>query len=208
MAMLAGDTGVELGDDLLPACVGKRLVIHLRGRAGGRSAIDPDIRVGAVHPQQERASHLGRLAQAHVGVLDHAPCMAAAADRAGVLGEWREAFAGQLRRRHGFGLFFGEQAHLVQGHAQVDIDTLLGGAQVAPRIELMRRYGHRFVADPMPAHHTGGSQQDEQAEQADVQRFMARPGRADDVGDGRAHGASMSAWSISTTWPGPASNST
>jgi hypothetical protein len=49
-----------------------------------------------------------------------------------------------------------QQADFVEGHPQVGVDALLGGAEVAPRIELMagdrfRFMGHRAMRTTEPA---------------------------------------------------------
>ncbi|SST13335.1 Uncharacterised protein [Acinetobacter baumannii] len=65
--------------------------------------------------------------------------------------------------------------------------------------------GLRFMGLLAQPDHRGGEGQDQHTAEQYVEGLVAGAGRADGFD---AHGAAMSAWSISTTWPGPASNST
>jgi len=121
------------------------------------------------------------------------------ADRTGVLRERRKAFFGEhLWCRQGF-LLFAQQADFVQRHAQVGIDALFGRGEVAARVQLIAGHRLRLMGHPTPGHHGSGDRQNQQAQQQDIQGFMAGAGRAYDLRGWRTHGASISAWSISTT---------
>ncbi len=134
-----------------------------------------------------------------------APAVLAAAARGDVGDEGREALGGQfVDGGRGFAVV---QARLdvFGGDLQVGIDALFGGIQVEPGVHLVGVQGLRFMGLLAQPDHRGGEGQDQHTAEQYVEGLVAGAGRADGFD---AHGAAMSAWSISTTWPGPASNST
>ncbi|MNN62334.1 hypothetical protein D3C81_1776270 [compost metagenome] len=132
--------------------------------------------------------------------------MAAAALAAGIDHERRQAFLGQGLYAGRGGVFFTQQLDFVEGHPQVGVQALLGGGEVATGVDLVAGDGLFILAFAAQQHHAGGEYHDQQADQQHVQGFVPGTGRANHLG--AAHGWAISAWSTSTTCPGPASNST
>ncbi|MNR31078.1 hypothetical protein D3C85_1485690 [compost metagenome] len=125
--------------------------------------------------------------------------MAAPADGAGVPGKRGKPFLGQQLGCRQRLLFLAQQMDLVQRHPQIGVDTLLGCTEVTARIQLMAADAAHLMGFTAPEHHRAGHRQDRQAQQQNIEGFVTGPGRAHDLGRWSAHGASMSAWSISTT---------
>ena len=92
-------------------------------------------------------------------------------------------------------------------HVAPELEPLAAGlsGDVAAGVDLVAGDGLLVLAFATQHHHRGGKHHDQQAGQQHVQGFVPGAGRAYHLG---GHWLAISVWSISTTWPGPASNST
>lgn len=126
VAMLAGDAGVVLAGDLAPAGGDQGIGMQVVWCSGIMGAVEPDIGTCCAWQQQEGAGDGTVTAQALVGMviadLQQLPDVVATGGGAGVVGEGRNAFCGQLLRL-GQGLqFVLQHENLVEGHHQLGMD--------------------------------------------------------------------------------------
>ncbi|MNZ97905.1 hypothetical protein D3C78_1171700 [compost metagenome] len=108
--------------------------------------------------------------------------MVATADGAGIPGKRGKTLVGEgLGRRQGL-LFLAQQMNLVQRHPQIGVDALLGSAEVAAGIQLVAVDAAHLMGFPAPEHHRTCDRKDHQAQQQDVEGFVAGTRRAHDLG--------------------------
>ncbi len=139
--VLAGHAGIELRDDLLPAGAFERGVTEV-GRdleVGGAGRPDVGDRSSAVNRIRKRAGHAGGLALAEIS-LASSNCQAwpPRLTELSILGERREAFhrRGSVSAR--VCCSWREADRIRPALPQIGVDALLGRAEVADGIQLIR----------------------------------------------------------------------